>query len=119
MKQKTGFQVVDDAMLVAEASRTSGLAEKKIEGAFSAKTSIFNQFTHEKERSIAYLRLVLSKMLVTDNLIVTGASGLLIPHDISHALWVCVIADLKSRIAAAQKEKNISGKRSNPSDPEK
>ena len=110
LKQKTGFQVVDDAMLVAEASRTSGLAEKKIEGAFSAKTSIFNQFTHEKERSIAHLRLVLSKMLVTDNLIVTGASGLLIPNDISHALWVCVIADLKSRIAAAQKEKNISEK---------
>ncbi len=110
LKQKTGFQVVTDAVLVAEASRTSGLAEKKIEGAFSAKTSIFNQFTHEKERAIAYLRLVLSKMLDTDNLIVAGASGLLIPNSISHALWVCVIADMKFRIAAAQKEKNISEK---------
>jgi CheY-like chemotaxis protein len=110
LKQKTGFQVIDDAMLVAEASRASGLAEKKIEGAFSAKASIFNQFTHEKERSIAYLRLVLSKMLDTDHLIVAGASGLLIPNDISHALWVCLISDMKSRIATAQKEKNISEK---------
>jgi len=110
LQQKTGFRVVDNPMSVAAASQSSGLSEKKIKGAFSAKTSIFNPFTHEKERSIAHLRLALAEMIDTDNLIISGASGLLIPNDISHALWVCLIADLKSRIAMAQQQKQISEK---------
>lgn len=108
--QKTGYSVIDDRMIVAEASRASGLSEKKIQGAFSAKTSLFNQFTHEKERSIAYLRLALSGMLDADNMIVSGASGLLIPDNISHVLRVCLIADLKSRSATAQKLEQVSEK---------
>jgi len=110
LKQKTGYPVIDDRIIIAAASRASGLSEKKIQGAFSAKISLFNQFTHEKERSIAYLRLALAKMLDTDNLIVSGASGLLIPQSISHVLRVCLIADMKSRIANAQKQKQISEK---------
>ncbi len=108
--QKTGYPVIDDRMIIAAASRASGLSEKKIQGAFSAKTSLFNQFTHEKERSIAYLRLALAGMADADNLIVAGASGLLIPGNISHVLRVCLIADLKSRIATAQKQEQISEK---------
>ncbi|MBC2714797.1 MAG: response regulator [Desulfobacteraceae bacterium] len=108
--QKSGYPVVDDRMIMAEASRASGLSEKKIQGAFSAKTSIFNQFTHEKERSIAHLRLALAGMLDADNLIISGASSLLIPKNISHVLRVCLIADMKSRIANAQKQEQISEK---------
>ncbi len=105
-----GYRFIDDRMIVAEASRASGLSEKKIEGAFTTKTSLFNQFTHEKERSIAYLRLALAGMIDADNLIISGASGLLIPKDISHVLRVCLIADLKSRITNAQTQEKISEK---------
>ena len=108
--QKTGYSLVDDRMIVAEASRISGLSKKKIKGAFSAKTSLFNQFTHERERSIAYLRLALAELLNTDRLIVSGASGLLIPKNISHVLRICLISDLKSRIANAQKKERLSEK---------
>ncbi len=107
---KTGYPVVDDRMIVDEASHTSGLSKKKIKGAFSAKTSLFNQFTHERERSIAYLRLALAGMLNTDRLIVSGASGLLIPNNINHVLRVCLISDMKSRIANAQKQEQLSEK---------
>jgi CheY-like chemotaxis protein/cytidylate kinase len=108
--KKTGYPVIDDRMIVAEASRTSGLSQKKIQGAFSAKTSLFNQFTHEKERSIAYLRLALAGMLDADDLIVSGAVSLLTPKNISHVLRVCLIADMKSRIATAQNQEQISEK---------
>lgn len=110
LMQKTGYPVIDDRMIVAAASRASGLSEKKIQGSFSAKISLFNQFTHEKERSIAYLRLALAGMLDAENLIISGASGLLIPENISHVLRVCLIADMKSRIANAQKQEQISEK---------
>jgi len=109
-REQTGYPVIDDARILSEAGKISGLPEKKITGAFSAKTSIFNQFTHEKERSVAYLRLAVSSLLNNDNLIISGASGILIPKTISHVLRVCLIADMKSRTAAAQKAEKISEK---------
>jgi CheY-like chemotaxis protein len=73
----------------------------KIKEAFLEKTSIFNKFTHEKERSIAYLRLALAEMLAQDNLVVTGFPTHLIPGNISHVLRVCLIAELKHRLGQA------------------
>ncbi|MFZ2631603.1 MAG: response regulator [Desulfosalsimonadaceae bacterium] len=107
---QTGFRRIDDAALVSEAARISGISDRKIQGAFSAKTSIFNQFTHEKERSIAYLRLALAGMLGDDNLIISGATGLLIPDTVSHVLRVCMIADMKSRLLTAQQQEKVSEK---------
>jgi two-component system, OmpR family, response regulator CpxR len=50
---ETGYDLVRDTDIVLEASRLSGLSQQKIERAFSGKTSVFNKFTHERERSIA------------------------------------------------------------------
>ena len=108
--EKTGYSLVTDRDIAAEASKMSGIPENKIMKAFLGKTSVFNKFTHEKERSIAQLRLTLADMLSEDNLIISGFSGLLIPRDISHALQVCIIADVKSRTAEAMKMKNVSEK---------
>ncbi len=107
---KTGYRLVSDRDIAAEASRESGMPEDKIMKAFLGKTSVFNRFTHEKERSITQLRLALADMLSQDDLIISGFSGLLIPRDITHALHVCIIADAKSRIAEVMKIKNVSEK---------
>ncbi len=108
--EKTGYRRVADRDIAAKASNMSGMPEDKIMKAFLGKTSVFNRFTHEKERSIAQLRLALAGMLSEDDLIIFGFSGLLIPRDITHALHVCIIADAKSRMAEAMKNKNISEK---------
>ena len=107
---KTGYRLVTDRDIAVEAGKMSGMPEDKIMKAFFGKTSVFNKFTHEKERSIAQLRLALANMLSEDDLIVSGFSGLLIPRDITHALHVCIIADAKSRMAEAMKSKNVSEK---------
>jgi len=44
---KPGYKLITDKEIVAEASRVSGIAETKINRTFSAKTSVFNKFTHE------------------------------------------------------------------------
>jgi len=103
----TGAKLVADKDIVAEASGLSGISETKIERAFSAKTSVFNKFTHERERSIAYLRFVLAQMLSNDNLVIFGSTSHLIPREVQHALRVCIIADMKSRISLAQKEQGL------------
>ena len=106
----TGYRLITDKDLVAEASRPSGMSEGKIMRAFSAKASVFNKFTHEKERSIAHIRYALAESLLSDNLIVAGFTGHLIPRKISHVLRICLIADMKSRISVAVKENGFTEK---------
>ena len=97
----TRYKMVSDADLVTEASRLSAMPEGKLERVFSARTSVFNKITNERQRSITYLRLALAKMQSDDNLIFHGFAGQLIPTNLSHVLRVCLIADMKSRVATA------------------
>ncbi|MDY6989401.1 MAG: response regulator [Thermodesulfobacteriota bacterium] len=108
--KKTGYELVRDKDLVAEAAEVSGMAESKIERVFSGKTSVFNKFTHEQERSVASLRLALAKRLTGDNFLIAGFVGQLIPKEVSHVLRVCLIADMKFRVSAAAERQGISEK---------
>ena len=76
---RTGYRQIRDDEIVAEASRRSAIAESKLKRAFSSKTSVFNKFTHEKEHSIAFLKLALAELIPDDNALVTcfySTSGL-------------------------------------------
>lgn len=99
--QKTGYRLMTDADVVKHASDLSGIDEKKVQAVFRAKPSVFNNFTRERERSLAWLRLAMAEMLSEDNLIISGFSGLLIPKTITHVLRICAIADVKSRVEQA------------------
>jgi two-component system, OmpR family, response regulator CpxR len=56
----SSFRHIDPQRIIDAAVATSGMTETRLRGAFSAKTSVFNRFTHEKERSVAHLRLALA-----------------------------------------------------------
>ena len=104
----TGLPIVRDADLVALAAKLSGLGADKIEKAFSSKTSVFNKFTHEKQRAAAWLRLALATRLAEeDRLLVAGFCGLLPPRDIAHVLRVCLIADAAARRGVAAEEAGL------------
>jgi CheY-like chemotaxis protein len=107
---RTGYRLITDTEVVAEASRLSEMAASKIMRAFAAGTSVFNKFTHEKERSIAFLKLALAELIPGDNALVTCFCGQLIPKAVSHSLRVCLIAGLKYRIAEASREQGVSEK---------
>ena len=107
---RTGYKLVNDKDIVAEAVRISGMAEEKIKRAFSAKTSMFNKFTHEKERALSYLKLALAQKLSQDRLLIDGFSALLVPKDITHVLRVCLIADMKFRASVAGEKQRLSQK---------
>ncbi len=96
------FTHVTDDDVAERAEAISGIPGTKIRRAFSAKTSVFNKFTHEKECSIAFLRLALAEILAEDNLLISGFSGLLIPETINHVLRVCLIAEMNHRIERAE-----------------
>ncbi len=108
IKERTGYRLVTDDTVVETASELAGMKKDKIETAFSSKTSVFNRFTHEKERAIAYLRLAVSKLIVRGNTILTGYSSLLPTKEINHLLRVCIIEDTASRIEAARQSQGLS-----------
>jgi two-component system response regulator CpxR len=106
--ESTGYKLLRDRDIINEAGKFSGIPANKIERSFAAKASVFNKFTHEKERSIAHLKLALAGKLSNDRLIIEGFSGLLLPQTINHVLKICLIADMKSRIALAMEKDSIS-----------
>ncbi len=108
LAEKTGYRVISDGDIISGASSSSGMPENKIMRAFLAKTSVFNKFTHERERSIAHVRLTLARMLLEDNLLIEGFSGHLIPEEVTHVLRVCLVADMGYRISTARKELGLS-----------
>jgi len=107
---RTGYRQIGDDDIVAQASRRSSMAPGKLKRAFSSKTSVFNKFTLEKERSLAYIRLAVADLIAADNALITCFSGLLIPAAISHILRVCLIAPTVYRTAAAAERLGISEK---------
>jgi two-component system response regulator CpxR len=110
LASETGFPIISDKEIVEKASGSSGLSGQKVSKAFSSKTSVFNKFTHEKERSVAHLRLAVAEKLVEDNLIFFGFIHHLIPQPIAHVLRVCLIADVRSRIETASAENGLNEK---------
>ena len=106
--ESTGYQLVRDIDIIHEASKIAGISENKIERSFSAKTSVFNKFTHERERSIAHLKLALAEKISNKDMIIDGFTGQLLPETLNHVLRVCLIADMKSRISMAMEKENIS-----------
>ena len=110
VKDRTGYRWIDENEIIGRAAKLSGMPESKIRSAFSSKTSLFNRFTHEKERAVAHLRMSLAEILDDDDLLITGFAGLLIPRSINHVLPVCLIADIPSRVSNLREQRTVSEK---------
>jgi len=104
LMDRTGYQLVTDEDVVQEASKLSGFDPARIKRAFAAKVSVFNKFTHERERAIAFMRLAMARAYLADGCLYKGFCGLLIPKRIEHVLRVCLIADVKFRMGEAQQQ---------------
>lgn len=101
--RRTNYRHLTDTDIASKAAGLSDLSESKIIKAFTSKTSVFNQFTHERERSIAYLKLAAAELCAEhkDNILFAGFTGLMVPAAIKHVLSVCLIADMKYRVSKA------------------
>ncbi len=108
--ESLGYRTMDDQSLIREASGRFRVDEEKLHAALTRKPSIFNKFTHEKERSLAFLKVVLADQLRQDDFLLLGFSGHLIPRKIAHVLKVCVIADVGYRAREAARLEGLSEK---------
>jgi CheY-like chemotaxis protein len=105
-----GKTLVTDEDVIAAAVERFDISEQKIRRAFSAKTSVFNKFTYEKECSIACLKMALAILLNSKPSVVQGFSALLIPISVSHILRVCLAAETSYRVGQAKVKEGLSEK---------
>lgn len=110
VRDATGMILAADHDVIEKAAGLSGLDTAVLARAFSSKTSIFNKFTHEKERCVAWIKLAVAELLAEDNRLVHGFSSLLVPGTIGNTLRACLIAEMGFRVEQAMNESGFGEK---------
>ncbi len=107
--EKLGYRFIDDRIL--EGSKdTFGIPADRLIRSMHDGPSFFNKLTHEYERNLAYIKIMLADALKNDNLVYQGYAVHLIPASITHVLKVCLIAEKKYRIKQAMAAKGMNQK---------
>lgn len=101
--QETGFSIVKEEALIEEAARRFSIDAEKIHRAIYQKASVFNVFTHEKERCICALKSVIADQLSQPQKIYFGYLSSLIPTNVNHVLKILLIDNKEARLARATK----------------
>lgn len=96
-----GYNLIEDSDLILNASKLSKISTKRIEGVIRGETSVFNRFSHEKDRVMTALKVSLAAIPDEENVIINGLIGQLVPRYISHVLTVCWTAEKSFRIKNA------------------
>ncbi len=97
----SGYTIVTDKEIIEKTALTYKLKQATLLKAVRGKQIAFNDFTHEKEKCIACLRMVAARYLEQDNLIIHGILGHLIPENISHVIRILVMTNKATRIENA------------------
>jgi len=104
---KLNYRQLNDT-LIKQASAKYEVAEDKLVHSLNGTGPFRDYSTRDRKKLLAYLECVLAEMLQEDNALLSGCIGFLIPGNIAHVLRVCVIADIKYRIAEAVKQDNLT-----------
>ncbi len=99
-----GLEVVNDADIIKRASGKFNVDRVKLERCLYNDTSVFNKFTHDRERCVALLKATLADSLLKNNCLYYGFISFLISADITHVLKILVSDNkkLRKQIAASE-----------------
>jgi CheY-like chemotaxis protein/cytidylate kinase len=102
LAESLDLKIYNDDDLFAETAAQFGVEKDKLKQIMRGKTSVFNQFTLEKEKVINQLKSVLGEKLIQpENYIFYGYLTALIAQRIQHVLKVLIAGNRQSRIAYA------------------
>jgi CheY-like chemotaxis protein len=107
MLAETGYRLIDEEMLVSRANGLSSLSADLLQRSFSAKPSVFNPFTRERERCLTWLKLALAEYLQETQFLLHGFAAHLVPASIRHVLRIGLIAEMAHRVAVAAAQLGI------------
>ncbi|MEJ2720785.1 MAG: response regulator [bacterium] len=107
--QELEYAVIDDRIM-EETSRRYNVPVERLERSFGGPDPLFNKFTHEREKHISYIRIVMAELIQSDNVIISGCVGHLLPRTMGHVLRVCLIANHDWRVHEAAEQTGKSEK---------
>jgi len=98
----TGYRLVEDTEIIADAARLSGLNKAMIAGLFSTETDDFGINGPDRNPVISWLRHAVARKLNSEkNLVFWGFSALLAPCDCESILSVCLVNETNDRLWTA------------------
>ena len=105
--QELGYECISREVLI-EASDQFHIPEIKLVRAIHDAPSVFDRFTHGKEKYIAYIRAAILSHMKKDNCVYHGLAGHFFLQGIPHVLKVRIIADIEDRVREEMRRENIS-----------
>ena len=72
---RLGYDLIRDEDMIGRAAREGQIAADGLRRALFGRPSIFNKFSHERERAVAFLKLETARILDQENLVVLGLCG--------------------------------------------
>ncbi len=103
------YKTIDD-LLLTETSERFDISVDRLDRSLADTLGALSRFGHEREKNIAMLRLVLSELIQSDNIILAGFCGHLIPRTIAHLLKICIIANFDYRASQVSEVEGLSPK---------
>ncbi|WP_319584791.1 response regulator [uncultured Pseudodesulfovibrio sp.] len=98
----TGYRLVEDREIIADAARLSGLNKAMIAGMFNAETAELGLSGPERRQIVSWLRYAVSrKMSAEKNLVFWGFTALLAPRNCASVLSVCLVNETNDRLWSA------------------
>ncbi len=107
---RLGCPLLRDEDLIGKTVKDGGPSAEILRRAMYGRTSVFNQFSHEKEGAVCWLKVAMAMLLEKEDLVFLGYAAQLIPNSISHVLEVCLIAETRHRADRAAREHGLSQK---------
>ncbi len=108
--QKMGCRYLGEDDFLKLAAEGAGIDASKLRRAMHQGPSVFNKFTHEREKHIAHLRASLAEVVREGNVVCHGFATLLLPKNLPHVLRVCLVSDSDHRVAEARRVRGMSEK---------
>ncbi|WP_022663593.1 response regulator [Desulfospira joergensenii] len=108
LAKKTGSRIMTDEEILELTHKTHDIKLTVLQKVVQSKPIAFNDFTHEKEKGLAFIKRTLSECASQGDLILHGLLGHLIPEEISHVLKVLIITDKKTRMTQGVEEHGLS-----------
>ncbi|XXJ19665.1 response regulator [Desulfovibrio caledoniensis] len=107
----TGYRLVEDREIIADAARLSGLNKAMFAGMIGARRDDFGMTGSERNQVVSWLRYAVARKLKAEkNLVFWGFTALLTPRDCASILRVCLVNETNDRLWAACRD----GERSEP-----
>jgi len=98
LSKNSNYKIITDADIIEKTHLTYDIKLSTLQKVIKSIPIAFNDFTHEKEKSLAFIKKTISKIACSGDCIFHGLLGHLIPREISHVMRVLIITDKKTRL---------------------